>query len=102
MKPAVSPGNANPLILTGSQGIGGSIPSVHYPKAWGYVRCENAKSGRVGAQGKWPLFPSKRACKSACRYTVAAWEQGRMPIAAKHHEPLAVVLGIPVDELPLT
>ncbi len=36
------------------------------------------------------------------RYTVAAWEQGRMPIAAKHHDPLAVVLGLAVDELPLT
>ncbi len=35
------------------------------------------------------------------RYTVAAWEQGHMPIAAKHHGALAVVLHIAVDELPL-
>ena len=35
------------------------------------------------------------------RYTVGAWEQGLMPIAAKHHGALAAVLRVSVDELPL-
>ncbi len=34
------------------------------------------------------------------RHTVAAWEQGRMPISPKHHGALAVVLHIAMDDLP--
>ena len=34
------------------------------------------------------------------RHTVAAWEQGHMPIAAKHHEALAAALGLSANEFP--
>lgn len=35
------------------------------------------------------------------RVTVAAWEQGQMPVAVKHREALAGVFRISVDQLPL-
>ena len=35
------------------------------------------------------------------RVVVSQWEQGLMPVAAKHHTALATALGVPTEDLPL-